>query len=174
MQFSINKSLEVLDRTPRIITGMLIGVSDDWVRSNEGPDTWSPYDIVGHLIHGEKTDWIPRMEIILSDGPEKTFQPFDRFAQFRESQNRTMPQLLEEFTELRVKNVAILRSKNISDKLLNKTGVHPKFGEVTLSQLLATWAVHDLNHIGQMARVMAKQYASEVGPWTEFLRILKS
>lgn len=174
MEYSLHQSIEILERTPRVITVLLLGTSDMWVMNNEGPDTWSPYDIVGHLIHGEKTDWIPRLELILSDRPNKTFQPFDRFAQFRNSRNRTMAQLLEEFGVLRRENIATLKSKEITDELLSRTGIHPQFGKVTLAQLLATWTVHDLNHIHQISRVMAKQYASEVGPWTSFLGVLKN
>lgn len=174
MEYSLHQSIEILERTPRVITVLLLGTSDMWVMNNEGPDTWSPYDIVGHLIHGEKTDWIPRLELILSDRPNKTFQPFDRFAQFRNSRNRTMAQLLEEFGVLRRENIATLKSKEITDELLSRTGIHPQFGKVTLAQLLATWTVHDLNHIHQISRVMAKQYASEVGPWTAFLGVLKN
>jgi hypothetical protein len=173
MKFSINRAIEILERTPQVLEAMLSGLSDEWIANNEGPDTWSPYDIIGHFIHGEKTDWIPRMEIILSAKADKAFEPFDRFAQFRDSRGKTLQQLLQEFKTLRTRNVERLRSANITPNVLTQTGKHPAFGGVTLSQLLSTWVVHDLNHISQTARVMAKQYKDEVGPWTEYLGILK-
>lgn len=174
MIFTIAQSTEILERTPGVLIAMLEGVSDAWTTANEGGDTWSAYDIVGHLIHGEKTDWMPRAAIILSDRPDKTFEPFDRFAQFEASRGKSLSQLLEEFRILRAENVASLRSKHLTDADLEKKGIHPAFGEVTLSQLLATWVAHDLNHIAQIARVMAKRYKTEVGPWIAFLRILQS
>lgn len=173
MQLNLNKSLEILERTPAVIEVLLSGLSEEWVNCNEGPQTWSPFDIVGHLIHGEKTDWIPRMEIILSDNADKTFEPFDRFAQFQESRGKTLPELLDEFKAIRKANIERLRSKNLSKNDLEREGIHPAFGRVSLKQLLSTWVVHDLNHIAQISRVMAKQYAEEVGPWKEYLRILQ-
>jgi uncharacterized damage-inducible protein DinB len=173
MQYDIHKSAQILSRTPAVLYTLLKGLDETWTSPNEGPDTWSAYDVIGHLIHGEKTDWIPRMEIILSDKDDKSFEPFDRFAMFNDSGDKTLAQLLEEFSDLRERNIQILLLKNITEADLEKKGVHPVFGEVTLAQLLATWTVHDLNHIGQIARVMAKQYKEEVGPWTEFLGILK-
>jgi hypothetical protein len=173
MTFSIKNALEILERTPSTLHALLDGLSPEWTESNEGPDTWSVYDIIGHLIHGEQTDWIVRAELILSDTADKTFQPFDRFAQFSVSDRKMLPELLYEFTFLRKKNLATLRSFDLTEENLEKRGVHPAFGEVTLAQLLATWTVHDLNHLSQIARVMAKQYKIEVGPWIEYLRILK-
>jgi hypothetical protein len=164
MNFTLSKSIEILERTPDILIAMLYDVSADWALNNEGGETWSVYDIAGHLIQGEKTDWIPRMEIILSDKPDKTFEPFDRFAQFEESKEGSLNQLLDEFKRLRKKNIEHLLSKKITKKNSEEKGIHPAFGEVTLSQLISTWAVHDLNHIAQIARVMAKQYKAEVGP----------
>ncbi|UFH54224.1 DinB family protein [Spirosoma sp. KNUC1025] len=174
MNFSLEKSFDVLERTPAVLDTMLQGISADWTSVNEGDGTWSVYDVIGHLIHGEKTDWIPRAELILSDKPDKTFAPFDRFAQFDESPGKSLAQLLDEFKALRQQNMAWLRSKNPGGNDFEKTGIHPAFGSVTLSQLLATWAVHDLNHIAQIVRVMAYQYKSAVGPWIEYLRILKT
>ena len=174
MTFTSTQSIEILERTPGVLTAMLQGLSDAWTTANEGGDTWSAYDIVGHLIHGEKTDWMPRAAIILSERADKTFEPFDRFAQFEASRGKSLPQLLEEFRALREKNLALLRSKNLTGADLERKGVHPAFGEVTLSQLLATWVAHDLNHIAQIARVMAKRYQADVGPWIAFLRILQS
>ena len=174
MNFNVEKALEILDRTPNVLITMLQGVSDDWTSVNEGGETWSVYDILGHLIHGEKTDWIPRTDIILSENSSKTFTPFDRFAQFEDSKGMSLSQLLIEFKILRDINVEQLRSKKLTDKNLEEKGIHPAFGEVTLSQLLSTWVVHDLNHIAQISRVMAKQYIEEVGPWKEYLKILQT
>ena len=173
MNFSLAQSIEILERTPMILTAWLDGLSPEWTSANEGPDTWSAYDIVGHLIHGEKTDWITRAEIILSDQPDKTFKPFDRFAQFEDSKNKTLRQLLTSFDELRAKNIKKLQSLNISEQNLNRTGLHPAFGTVTLVQLLSTWAVHDLDHISQIARVLAKRYKDDTGPWVAYLKILR-
>lgn len=173
MNFSLSKSIEILERTPEILGVMLQDLSIEWTSSNESGETWSVYDIVGHLIHGELTDWIPRMEIILSEKLDKTFLPFDRFAQLEKSKGKTLEQLLAEFEALRRENIKLLRSKDLTDLDLEQTGVHPAFGAVTLSQLISTWTVHDLNHIAQISRVMAKQYKAEVGPWTQYLRILQ-
>lgn len=173
MNFTIEKSIEILERTPEVLNTMLRNISADWTSTNEGADTWSAYDIVGHLIHGEKTDWIPRMEIILSEKTDKAFEPFDRFAQFEESKDKSLIQLLNVFKILREKNIEHLRSKKLTDKNLQQKGIHPAFGEVKLAQLLAAWVVHDLNHIAQISRVMAKQYKAEVGPWTAYLRVLQ-
>lgn len=171
--FDLEKSIEVLERTPSVLDNMLRGLSDEWINNNEGPETWRPYDIVGHLIHGEKTDWIPRMEIILSDQEDKTFEPFDRFAQFRESKGKSLDDLLNEFRSLRMQNIQHLRSRKLSEEDLAMKGIHPDFKEVTLRELLSTWTVHDLNHISQISRVMSSQYKPEVGPWRQFLGILK-
>ena len=173
MDFTLEKSIEILERTPALLQALLENISEEWTSNNEGPETWSAYDVVGHLIHGEKTDWIPRAEIILSSNHDKKFEPFDRFAQNEDSKGKSLAVLLKEFETLRKKNLEVLRSKNITQKELQEKGVHPAFGEVTLSQLLATWVVHDLNHISQISRVMAKQYKVAVGPWIEYLRILQ-
>lgn len=173
MKFSLEKSLEILERTPAVIESLLRGLSKEWIITNEGPETWSPFDIVGHLIHGEKTDWIPRMEIILSNRNGKTFEPFNMHAHFKASEGKSLEQLLDEFKSLRSQNVQDLRSKKLTEMDLIKTGIHPEFGEVTLREMLSTWAVHDLNHIAQISRVMAKQYKSEVGPWKKYLGILQ-
>ncbi len=169
----MHQSIEILERTPVVLQNLLEGLSAEWTSNNEGGQTWSAYDVIGHLIHGDKTDWLTRAELILSYNVEKKFQPFDRFAQFENSKGKTLKQLLDEFKEIRDANIIRLRSLKITEQDLEKTGVHPTFGVVTLSQLLSTWIVHDLNHISQIARVMAKQYKIEVGPWIEFLKILK-
>jgi hypothetical protein len=173
MSFTIEKSIEILERTPTVLNVMLSGISSEWTSKNEGGETWSAYDIVGHLIHGEKTDWMPRAEIILSTRADKTFEPFDRFYQFEVSKGKSLAQLLEEFKTLRENNILLLRSKKLTHQDFEKTGVHPAFGDVTLTQLLSTWVVHDLNHIAQITRVMAKQYKDDVGPWTAYLKILQ-
>jgi uncharacterized damage-inducible protein DinB len=174
MNFSIEKSIEILERTPATLFSLLQGLSADWTTANEGGETWSAFDIVGHLVYGEKANWMPRMDLILSDQPDKTFIPFDRLAQFEQSKGKTLEDLLLEFKTLREKNIAHLRSKNLTDNDLAQKGIHPSFGDVTLSQLLATWTVHDLSHLAQVSRVMAKQYKEAVGPWTAFLRVLQS
>lgn len=174
MSFDLDRSIEILGRTPEVLNALLNNMSSEWTSVNEGGESWSAYDVIGHLIHGEKTDWIPRMEIILSNKEEKKFEPFDRFAQFEDSKGKSMTQLLDEFKFLRKKNIEILQSKKISEKDFGRKGIHPAFGEVTLGQLLSTWVVHDLNHLAQISRVMAKQYKEEVGPWVEYLRILQS
>lgn len=165
--------MEILERTPATLSALLTGIDAAWTTSNEGGETWSVFDIVGHLIHGEKSDWLPRTEIILSNAADKSFTPFDRFAQFTDSKGKTLGQLLNEFAERRKANLDKLRSLAIKQEDLAKTGIHPAFGEVSLSELLATWVVHDLNHIAQIARVMAKQYKEETGPWLAYLKILK-
>lgn len=172
MQFNLKKSIEVLERTPIVLEYLMRGISDEWAMQNEGENTFSPFDVVGHLIHGEKTDWIARMEIILADSKNKTFEPYDRFAQFEESNGKTMNDLLQEFKILRDRNMRILLDKNLSEKELNKKGIHPALGEVTLRELLSTWVVHDLSHLAQIARVMTKQYKDEVGPWKEYIPLL--
>ncbi|CAN5266251.1 hypothetical protein BH11BAC5_BH11BAC5_27930 [soil metagenome] len=174
MHFSLSKSLEILERTPDVLIAMLQNLSEEWTSINEGGETWSVYEIVGHLIHGEKTDWIPRMEIILSDKPGKAFEPFDRFAHSNNSTEKTLNGLLAEFKSIRQINIEVLKSKQLTEQDLQLTGVHPDFGDVTLSQLISTWTIHDLNHLSQITRVMAKQYKDEVGPWTAFLRILQA
>jgi hypothetical protein len=172
MNFDLSKSIEILERSPQVLATLLNGLSNEWIQNNEGGDSWSPYDVMGHLIHGEKTDWMVRTEIILSDKSDKTFALFDRFAQFEESKGKTLSGLLSEFCDLRNQNLIALKSKQITSEDLKKTGMHPAFGSVTLEQLLATWVAHDLGHIAQISRVMAKQYKEEVGPWRAYLPIL--
>ena len=172
MKFDSNRSYEILERTPVVLRTLLDGLNDEWLMNNEGPDTFSPFDVLGHLIHGEKTDWVIRARIILAAGIPEPFEPWDRFAQFEASKGKTLHQLLDEFTALRKENLSWLRSLRLSEKDLDKTGLHPSLGEVSLRNLLATWVVHDLTHIAQVTRVMAKQYKEEIGPWTEFFRIL--
>jgi uncharacterized damage-inducible protein DinB len=172
MKYSLEKSYEILERTPAVLKTLLSNLHDDWVMNNEGPETFSPYDVIGHLIHGEKTDWAARTKMILEFGLSKPFEPYDRFAQYEENKGKTLAQLLDEFEKLRKENLAWLKSLNLSETDLDKKGMHPKLGEVTLRNLLSTWVVHDLTHIAQITRVMAKQYKAEMGPWPEFFRIL--
>jgi hypothetical protein len=173
MEFNLKSSLQILNRTPHLLDVWLRDLPDEWIKCNEGAETWSAYDVVGHLIHGERTDWMTRARIIMSDALDRTFEKFDRFAQFQESAGKSMNELLDEFKIARQNNLVFIQSCGIDDATLNKTGTHPSFGTVTLKQLLSTWVVHDLNHIAQIARVMAKQYKEETGPWIEYLRILK-
>jgi len=173
MKYDIQKSIEILDRTPVVLKTLLSDLSDDWTMNNEGGETWSPYDVVGHLIHGETTDWMQRMSLILDENSDHKFKPFDRFAMFEESKGKTLNQLLDDFEKVRKENLAKFKALNLSEKQLDLKGIHPSFGEVTLRNLLATWVAHDLDHIQQIVRVMAKQYKEEVGPWVEYLKILK-
>lgn len=172
MQYSLDRSYEILERTPAVLQALLAGLHDDWLRHNEGPETFSPYDVVGHLLHGEKTDWTERTKMILEFGNSKTFEKYDRFAQYEESKCKSLKQLLDEFVLIRKDNMVWFKGLNLTEQDLNKKGMHPVLGEVTLKNLLATWVVHDLTHIAQITRVMAKQYKSEMGPWPEFFRIL--
>ena len=172
MKFDLAKSLQILERTPVVLKDILQNVSDDWTMRNEGDDTWSPYDIVGHLIHGECTDWMARLEIILHK-EDKKFIPYDRFAQFKESEGKDLQQLLSEFSELRKENLLKLRSLTLNEDDLNKTGIHPEFGDITLRQLLSTWTIHDLTHIAQITRVMAKQYKEAIGPWIKYFKVMQ-
>jgi DinB superfamily len=172
MEFDLDKAIAVLARTPATLRTLLKDLPRDWVDTNEGADTWSPYDVIGHLIHGERADWIARAKIILEHGESRPFDPFDRFAQFEESKGKTLGELLEEFAALRERNLAALREMKIGAGDFEKTGQHPALGRVTLKELLATWVTHDLDHIAQVARTMAKQYASEVGPWQAYISIL--
>ncbi|MEM6845434.1 MAG: DinB family protein [Bacteroidota bacterium] len=173
MKFGLNKSVEILEKTPEVLKAFLNGLSREWIENNLGEDTWSPYDIVGHLIYGEKTDWIVRVRTILSKSENKLFEPFDRFAQLNQDQGKPINDLIDEFELLRENNLNELASLNITQEDLHRMGVHPEFGNVTLKQLISTWAVHDLGHIAQISRVMAKQYRKEVGPWINYLGILK-
>ena len=172
MNFDLPSGVAVLERTPRTLRAMLAGLSDAWTNANEGPDTWSPYVIVGHLVHADHDDWIPRAELILAQGPNRRFTPFDRVAQFRTSQGKSLGVLLDEFERVRAANLVKLEGWRLTDAQLALGGEHPAFGTVTLRQLLSTWVAHDLGHIAQTARVMAKQYREAVGPWRAYLPIL--
>ena len=172
MKYSLERSYEILDRTPAVLQALLAGLPDDWVMPNEGPETFSSYDVIGHLVHGEKTDWIVRTKMILEFGNTQTFEKYDRFAQYEESKGKSLQQILDEFAAIRKENMIWFKSLNLTEDDLNRKGMHPVLGDVTLRNLLATWVVHDLTHIAQITRVMAKQYKTEMGPWPEFFRIL--
>jgi hypothetical protein len=173
MEYRLDQAKEVLRRTPATLNALLIDLPNDWVLSNEGPETWSPYDVIGHLIEGEETDWIPRARIILEHGEARPFDRFDRFAMFEKSKGKSLLELLARFEQLRGESLRQLDELNLTPELLAKRGTHPVLGVVTLSQLLSAWVVHDLGHIRQIVRVMAKQYRDAIGPWTAFLTIVE-
>lgn len=172
MKFDLHDGISVLERTPATLRALLSGLPDAWIRADEGDDTWSPFDNVGHLIDGEETDWMPRARIILGQGPDRRFEPYDRFRHLELNRGRSLEELLDRFAELRARNLDDLRAMEIGEEELRRTGKHPDFGPVTLEQLLSAWVVHDLGHVAQVCRVMAKQYGDAVGPWPEFLPVL--
>ena len=172
MRHNLQNTLALLARTPATLNALLRDLPDNWVLRSEGENTWSVFDVVGHLIHGERTDWMPRARMILQFGEAQTFEPFDRFAQASESQNKSLAQLLDEFSRLRSENLGKLRALNLRPEDLELRGRHPALGVVTLSELLATWAAHDLTHLHQISRVMAHQYRQAVGPWSKFLGVM--
>jgi hypothetical protein len=172
MRFALPSSIDVLGRTPATLQALLEGIGDSWARNNEGAYTFNPFDVVGHLIDGEETDWIPRARIILDRGPDPRFEPYDRFRHRGRNVGRSLESLLAEFAALRKANLELLRSWRLGDAELELPGIHPTLGRVTLRQLLAGWVVHDLGHVAQVARVMAKQYRDEVGPWMPFMPVL--
>lgn len=173
MDFDLTAGVAVLERTPATLRALLAGLPSDWVHATEGPETWSPYDVVGHLVHGERTDWIPRARLILEQGDDRRFTPFDRFAQFCESEGKSLTRLLDELAELRHENLSTLTGWDLTDAQLDLKGEHPELGPVTLRPLLATWVAHDLGHINQISRVMAKQYRAAVGPWRAYLSVME-
>lgn len=172
MNFQIDHAIEILERTPSALRAMLSGLSEPWVMSNYGDKTFSPFDVVGHLIHGERTDWMPRARLILEHGEAKPFEPFDRYAMYEASRGKTIGELLDTFETLRRENVKALRNLALSANDLARRGTHPELGPVTLENLLATWTVHDLNHVAQIAKAMAFQLRNAVGPWNEYISIL--
>jgi hypothetical protein len=172
-KFNLADTIALLTRTPATLDALLRGLPDIWTHSNEGKDTWSAFDILGHLIVGERTDWMPRLRIILEDGEARPFDPFDRFAQSKASQGKSLEQLLDDFASLRRENLAALQALHLQEQDLTRRGGHPALGTVTLSQLLATWAIHDLTHLHQLSRVMAHQYRDAVGPWSAYLGVLQ-
>lgn len=173
MEYKVEQAVEILRNTPTVLRTMLHDVSDVWAYSNYGPATWSPFDIVGHLIHGERTDWVPRAKIILEHGEATPFEPFDRYAQLETNKGKTIGDLLDEFESVRAENIETLFAMRLTDDQLARRGTHPALGSATLRELLAMWAVHDLNHIAQMAKAMAFQYRDQVGPWLAYASILR-
>jgi hypothetical protein len=171
-EFDLDESLPVLERTPAVLRSLLADLPEAWITAREGEGSWSPFDVLGHLIHGERTDWIPRAELILTQGETATFPTFDRFAMFEASLGRSPGELLDTFATLRAASVARLRELVVNPADLDRRGRHPELGPVTLRQHLATWVAHDLSHIGQIVRVMARRYASAVGPWRAYLPLL--
>ena len=170
--FVIDDAVDILGRMPATLDALLRGLPDAWITAHEGGDTWSPFDIVGHLIHGERTDWMPRARIILEQGETRAFETFDRFAQFTASEGRSLDGLLDEFARLRRDNLRALTALRLTPEDLERRGRHPALGVVTLRQLLATWVAHDLDHVMQISRVLATQYTDEVGPWHAYLRVI--
>jgi hypothetical protein len=172
MNFDLEHSILILERTPASVRAQLFGLPDEWTRQNEGPETFSAFDVVGHLIDGEETDWIPRARIILAGGDDPRFQPYDRFRHRERNRGRSLESLIEEFERLRRESLATLRSMALDETRLELPGNHARLGRVSLRQLLSAWVVHDLGHLAQIARVMAKQYTDAVGPWVQFLPVL--
>ncbi len=172
MSLNLDAAVRVLSRTPKILRAMLEDLPEPLTRATEGQDSWSPFDVMGHLIHGENTDWIPRARIILTSGKARPFEPFDRFAQFEESRDKTMDDLLREFSVLRDQNLKTLKGLSLDELSLRTKGLHPELGTVTLGELLATWATHDLGHIVQVSRTLARQFSDAVGPWKAYLSVL--
>jgi hypothetical protein len=170
--FALDDAVAILSRTPATLDALLRGLPNGWIAAHEGGETWSPFDVIGHLIHGERTDWVPRAKIILEHGEARAFDKFDRFAQFAVSQGRTLASLLDELAALRQENLRELTALRLTEADLERRGQHPELGVVTLRQLLATWVAHDLDHVVQISRVLARQYSDEVGPWRSYLRII--
>lgn len=170
--FVLAEAIAMLQRTPVVIDALLRGLRDDWVTADEGVGTWSAFDVVGHLIHGERTNWMPRAQMILEDGESRPFDKFNRAAQFNESKGKTLAELLDEFTKKRQDNLKQLAAMRLTDEDLDRRGRHPELGVVTLRQLLATWVAHDLDHIMQISRVLGRQYSDDVGPWRAYLRVI--
>lgn len=173
MEFRLDRARQILERTPEALRGLLHDLPAEWTAPNEGPGTWSPHEVVAHLIHGERTDWIPRARIILAGDESAAFAPFEREGGFAEARRQPLNSLLQTFARLRSENLRTLARLEIGERQLDMTAQHPTFGPVTMRQLLATWVVHDLNHLVQISRVMSKQYQEAVGPWRQFLGVLK-
>lgn len=172
MRFQLEDALAILSRTPAALDAMLRGLPEAWLKATEGPETWSPFDVVGHLVAGERTDWVPRLRVILERGDTQAFEPFDRTAMFEESKGKTIAELLDTFTTLRAQNLETVRARELKPADYARPGMHPSLGPVTLEQLLATWVTHDLTHLAQISRVIAKQYTNEVGPWRQYIGVL--
>jgi len=172
MQFQLEDALSILSRTPAALDAMVRGLPEPWLHANEGPETWSPFDVVGHLVAGERTDWVTRLRLILEDGDKHPFEPFNRTAMFEESKGKTIAELLDTFATLRAQNLETVRALQLEPADFARRGMHPSLGSVTLEQLLATWVTHDMTHMVQISRVIAKQFKDEVGPWREYIGVL--
>ncbi len=172
MPFNLENAIAILERTPDTLWALLNDLPDEWIFCTEGDDEWTPFDVIGHLVHGEKTDWIPRVKIILEHSDSVAFKTFDRFAMFEESKGKSLDQLLDEFSKLREQSIDTLQAMNLQPSDFERKGKHPQLGEVNLGQLIATWVTHDLNHIHQIVKTMARQYTNDVGAWREYLNIL--
>ena len=173
MEFQLEQATDILRRTPATLNSLLRNLPEEWALSTEGAESWSPFDVVGHLVHAEEADWIPRARIILEYGESRTFEPFDRHAMFEKSRGKSLGELLDRFEQLRGENLKQLEGMNLTPEALARRGAHPELGAVTLGQLLSTWVVHDLGHVGQVVRVMAKQYSEAVGAWQAYLPVLR-
>ncbi len=173
MDHDLENTIALLSRTPAALNALLRDLPGSWTLHNEGEQTWTVFDVIGHLVHGERTDWIPRVTRILEFGESRAFEPFDRFAQNRESQGKSLPQLLDEFAELRAKNLEVLRELRLKPEDMSRRGKHPSLGAVTMGELLSTWAAHDMTHLHQISRILAHQERKSVGPWEKFLGVLK-
>ena len=172
MQFQLDDAIAILSRTPAALDAMLRGLPEPWLHANEGPETWSPFDVVGHLVAGERTDWVPRLRLILEQGDSRPFEPFNRVAMFEESKGKSITELLETFATLRAQNLETVRALQLEPADYPRRGMHPSLGAVTLEQLLATWVTHDMTHLAQISRVIAKQFTDEVGPWRQYIGVL--
>lgn len=173
IEFSLDHAINLLSRMPGVLRGMLEGLPSEWLSKNDGEKTWNPYDVLGHLIHGERTDWIPRAKIIMEEGERKAFEPFDRFAQFEASKGKSLEELLGTFERLRQENIRRLKEMRLRPEDLRRSGKHPELGTVTLGELLATWVAHDQDHLVQISRTMARQYQKAVGPWQAYLSVMR-
>ena len=172
MQFRLEDAISILSRTPATVDTLVRGLPESWLHANEGPETWSPFDVVGHLVAGERTDWVPRLRMILEHGDARAFEPFNRVAMFEESKGKSIGELLDTFATLRAQNLETVHALQLEPKDMTRPGKHPSLGAVTLEQLLATWVTHDMTHLAQISRVIAKQFTDEVGPWREYIGVL--
>jgi len=172
MRFQLDDAIAILSRTPAALDAMLRGLPEAWLLANEGPETWSPFDVVGHLVAGERTDWVPRLRMVLEHGDKQAFEPFNRTAMFEESKGKTIAELLDTFATLRAQNLVTVRALELEPADYKRPGMHPSLGPVTLEQLLATWVTHDMTHLAQISRVLAKQFTDEVGPWRQYIGVL--
>jgi hypothetical protein len=173
MEYSVSDALTLLAQTPKILDALVRNLPEPWLRGNEGPDTWSPFEVVGHFVYGEQVNWIQRARVILDHGETQGFPPFNRTGMYDISVGKNVGELLDEFSVLRARNLELLKALNLDAAKLELTGKHPEFGQVKLRQLLATWVAHDFGHLAQINRVLAKQYKEAVGPWVQYLSVMR-